>query len=59
MSIRYESGQERDCTVPGETPDRLNVAIKNITNIDDGPSFCSSPGDYEWRYIGKEDGGPV
>lgn len=50
---RYESGQKHGRTAPNGTYDELDTVICNIANIEDGPTFCSNPSDYIWRYVSK------
>lgn len=54
MSMRYGNGQEHDRAVPDEAYDELASNITNIAEIGDGPDFCSTPADYEWKYADKK-----
>jgi hypothetical protein len=51
---RYENGQEHGQTAPEHVSDELDTAISSIAGIEDGPTFCSHPSDYIWRYIAKK-----
>lgn len=54
MSIGREGIHKHGQAAADGTQDRLDAAVNNIAQIDEGPSFCSNPADYIWRYGGKK-----
>ena len=54
MGMRYGKGREYIRVAAHESHDELSLAVDSIANVDEGPSFCSRPADYIWRYIAKK-----
>ena len=54
MGIGRESIHKQGQAAADGVQDRLDAAVNNIAQIDEGPNFCSHPGDYIWRYKAKK-----